>query len=469
MPSLAVDLVAQPTAACPKCGTPVPLTEALAAPLLEATRAEYEKRLQTQSAEFRGQQQELAQRERAAEDAKGQIEKREAELKRRAEEARAEIGMQRAQLAAEVARQTEAAVTQQLAERLAVEKKLIVQAEERRAAARFAEDLAERDRDRKEQAERIARLQAKLATSQTAEAELKRREQAFQDRERELPLQIEREVRGRLDQVRATAANEAEQRLGLQLSDKDRTIRELATKLEEASRKAQQGSQQAQGETLELVLEEQLRRHFPFDELQPVPKGEFGGDTLHVVRDHAGRECGRILWEFKRTKVWQAGWLPKLRGDQRSARADLSVLVTQAMPPDVQHFNEVDGVWVSSLGCTLPVATALRASLLQLAGQRRNAEGQQTKSELVYAYLMGPHFRGRIEAIAERWSEMQKDLADEKKATLKRWAKRESQLNTLIESTAGIYGDLQGIAGRDLAEIQALGDTLLLTSDSESS
>lgn len=312
-------------------------------------------------------------------------------------------------------------------------------------------------------AERIHHLQTKLAMSQTAEAELKRREQAFQDRERELPFAIEREVSGRLDQVRATAASEAEQRLSLQISDKDRTIRDMAKKLQEASRKAQQGSQQAQGETLELVLEDQLRRHFPFDELQAVPKGEFGGDTLHVVRDSSGRECGRILWEFKRTKVWQAGWLPKLRGDQRSARADLAVLVTQAMPPDVQHFNEVDGIWVSSLSCTLPVATALRASLLQLAGERRNAQGQQTKSELVYAYLTGPQFRGRIEAIAERWSEMKQDLADERKATLKRWAKRESQLNTLLESTTGIYGDLQGIAGRDLAEIQSLEDTLLLS------
>lgn len=466
MPSPALNPVIQPTAACPNCGSAVPLTEALAAPLLEATRAEYETKLRAQQERFLSQQQELGARERAADEAQQQLARRESELKRKADDARAEIGNQRAQLATEVAQRTEAAVTKQLAERLAVERKFIVEAEQRRAAERLADDLAERERDRREQGERIERLEAKLTASQRAEAELKRREQEFQDRERELPLRIEREVSGRLDQVRATAANEAEQRLGLQLSDKDRTIRDLATKLEEASRKAQQGSQQAQGETLELVLEDQLRRHFPFDELQPVPKGEFGGDTLHVVRDSSGRECGRILWEFKRTKVWQAGWLSKLRGDQRSARADLAVIVTQAMPPDVQHFNEVDGVWVSSLGCTLPVATALRASLLQLAGQRRNAEGQQTKSELVYAYLMGPQFRGRIEAIAERWSEMQKDLADEKKATLKRWAKRESQLNTLLESTAGIYGDLQGIAGRDLAEIQALGDTLLLTSES---
>lgn len=463
MPSPVTGFVAQPTAACPKCGTAVPLTEALAAPLLEATRAEYENKLKAQSDDFKSQQQELGQRERAAAKAREQLDEREATLTRMTDQACAEIEMQKAQVAAEVARQTEAEVERQLAERLAVEKQLIIEVEERRAAQRFADDLAELDRDRHEQAERIHHLQTKLAMSQTAEAELKRREQAFQDRERELPLTIEREVSGRLDQVRATAASEAEQRLSLQISDKDQTIRDMAKKLQEASRKAQQGSQQAQGETLELVLEDQLRRHFPFDELQAVPKGEFGGDTLHVVRDSSGRECGRILWEFKRTKVWQAGWLPKLRGDQRSARADLAVLVTQAMPPDVQHFNEVDGIWVSSLSCTLPVATALRASLLQLAGERRNAQGQQTKSELVYAYLTGPQFRGRIEAIAERWSEMKQDLADERKATLKRWAKRESQLNTLLESTTGIYGDLQGIAGRDLAEIQSLEDTLLLS------
>ena len=465
MSSTPADLAPQPTVACPRCGTPVPLTEALAAPLLQATRVEYENKLRAQNDEFARQGDELGRKERAAAELAQQLERRETELKRKFEEARSEIAAQRAQVAAEVSRQTEAAVEKQLGERLAIERKTIAEAENRRSAERFADELAERDRDRREQAERIERLTAKLGLAQTAEAELKRFQREFQDRERELPLKIEQEVSGRLEQVRAVAASEAEQRLNLQLSDKDRTIRELASKLEEASRKAQQGSQQAQGETLELLLEEQLRRQFPFDELQPVPKGEFGGDTLHVVRDSSGRECGRILWEFKRTKVWQTGWLPKLKGDQRQARADLAVLVSQAMPPDIQHFNEVDGVWVSSLGCTLPVATALRASLLQLAGQRRTAEGQQTKSELVYAYLTGPQFRGRIEAIAERWSEMQKDLADEKKATLKRWAKREAQLGTLIESTAGIYGDLQGIAGRDLAEIQALGDTLLLDSD----
>ena len=381
MSLIAVDLLPQSTVACPKCGTPIPLTEALAAPLLEATRAEYENKLRVQNEELGRQSEELGRKQRAATEAAQQLEKREADLKQRYEDARAEIGAQRAQLSAEVARRTEAAVAKELAERLVVEKKAIAETEERRAAQRFADELAERERDRLEQANRIEWLSGKLTAAQNAEAELKRREREFEDRERELALKIEQEVRGRLDQVRAVAANEAEQRLNLQLSDKDRMIRELASKLEEASRKAQQGSQQAQGETLELLLEDQLRRQFPFDELQPVPKGEFGGDTLHVVRDSSGRECGRILWEFKRTKIWQGAWLPKLKGDQRAARADLAVIVSQAMPPDVQHFNEVDGVWVSSLGCTLPVATVLRASLLQIASQRRSAEGQQTKSE----------------------------------------------------------------------------------------
>ena len=452
----------QPTVSCPKCGTPVPLTEALAGPLIAAAKADYEAQIRQQKEAFAAQQVEFERKDRAAAEAAAQLEIRKAQLEAQAELSLSQIEQQRNQLNAEVARQTEAAVTKELSTRLAIEKKSIAAAEELRLQQRYADEIAERDRNSKEQAERIDKLLARLTAAQAAEAELRRRQQDFEDQEREIPLKIEQEVRGRLDQVRAEAATAAEQKLSLQLSDKDRIISEVTSKFEEASRKLQQGSQQAQGETLELVLEEQLRRHFPFDELQPVPKGEFGGDTLHIVRDSSGRECGRILWEFKRTKVWQSSWLPKLKGDQRAARAHLAVLVTQAMPPDVLHFNEVDGVWVSSLACTLPVATALRASLLQLASQRRTAEGQQSKSELVYTYLTGPQFRGRIEAIAERWSEMQKDLADEKKATMKRWSKRESQLHTLLESTTGIWGDLQGIAGRDLAEIEALGDTLLL-------
>ena len=466
MSSSAMAVHQQAEIRCPKCGSPMPLTEALARPLIEATKAEYERKLREQNEAVARQQEELAKRESAAAETAQRLRDEEAMLRRKTDEAEAEIETQRARIAAEVTRRTETEVNRILEERLAAEKKLIAETEERRAARRYADELAEKDRDREEQASQILRLTDKLTKAQAAEADLKRLEREFADKERELALKIEEQVSERLDQVRAKAATDAEERLNLQISDKDRMIRELAARLEDATRKAQQGSQQAQGETLELLLEDQLRRQFPFDEIQPVPKGEYGGDSLQIVRDSLGRDCGRILWEFKRTKAWQTAWLPKLRADQRAAKADLAVIVTQTMPPDIQHFNEVDGVWVSSLACALPVGSALRTSLLQLATQRRNADGQQSKSQLVYSYLIGPQFRGRIEAVAERWTEMQKDLADEKKTTMKRWAKREAQLQTLVESTTGIYGDLQGIAGRDLAEIEMLEDTLLLQTTS---
>jgi hypothetical protein len=238
MPSQVTNMPGQPTVACPKCGTRVPLTEALAAPLIEATRVEYENKLRVQNEAFARQEDELALKERSAAEITRQLETREAELNQKSAEARVEIETQRTRIAAEVARQTESAVAIQLAERVAIEKKTIVEAEERRASQRFADQLAERDRDQKEQSERIEQLTERLTKAQNAEAELKRRERELEDRERESSLKVEQEINDRLDQVRLAASNEAEQRLSLQLNDRDRTIRDLASKLEDASRKA---------------------------------------------------------------------------------------------------------------------------------------------------------------------------------------------------------------------------------------
>ena len=460
---------AQPTVACPNCGTAVRLTDALAAPLVDAIKRDYESRLQRQAEQAestrRAQEAAFAEQSRTLAADAERLRTREAalavadrEAKGRLEAARAELAVERSRVAAEVSRGTE----EQLRLRLTAERKSIAEAEMRRAGERFADEIAERERQQRDKDARIAELGAKLATARDNEAQLLQRQRELDDREQALKLQVEQEVSGKLDQVRAVAANQAEERLGLQLADKDRALGDLRSTVEDLQRKLQQGSQQAQGETLEVLLEDQLRRKFPFDLIEPVAKGESGADVLQVVRDDGGHECGRILWESKRTKNWSPGWLPKLRGDQRAAKADLAVLISQAMPPDVQHFNEVDGVWVSSLSCTVPVAVALRASLLQLAGQRRASEGQQTKSEMVYSYLTGPHFRSRVDAISERWREMRKDLDDERRTTLLRWKKREKQLDILLESTTGIMGDLHGITGSDLPEINALESMLLL-------
>jgi hypothetical protein len=171
--------------------------------------------------------------------------------------------------------------------------------------------------------------------------------------------------------------------------------------------------------------------------------------------------AGTILWETKRTKNWSDGWLTKLRSDQRAAKAEISILVSDALPKGVETFDLVDGVWVAHSRYVIPVAVALRQSLIEVSSARQSRDGQETKMELVYSYLTGPNFRHRVEAIVERFSEMHDDLNRERKATMRLWAKREAQIQGVIDTTVGMYGDLQGIAGRAMQEIPALEMPLL--------
>jgi len=206
----------------------------------------------------------------------------------------------------------------------------------------------------------------------------------------------------------------------------------------------------------ELELEAMLRAKFPFDSIEPVAKGEFGGDALQRVVGPNGLACGSILWESKRTKNWSDGWLAKLREDQRNAKAEVAVIVSHALPKGIDSFDNVDGIWIASPRAALPVAAILRHGLLEIGLARSAAEGQHGKTELVYQYLTGPRFKQRVEAIVEAFSTMQKDLDNERKAILKQWAKREAQIERVMNATVGMYGDLQGIAGKSLQEIEGL-------------
>jgi hypothetical protein len=230
----------------------------------------------------------------------------------------------------------------------------------------------------------------------------------------------------------------------------------MQRQIEDLKRRAEQGSQQLQGEVQELELEGALKRSFPTDVFTPVAKGEFGGDVVHAVARGEGLVCGTILWESKRTKNWSDGWLAKLRDDQRAAKADLAVIVTQTLPKGIEAFGHVDGVWVTGTRTFLPLAVALRHSLLELALARQAGEGQQTKMELVYHYLTGPRFRQRVTAIIEKFEEMSADLVKERATMTKLWARREMQIQAVLTATAGMYGDLQGIAGQAIETIEAL-------------
>ncbi len=202
-------------------------------------------------------------------------------------------------------------------------------------------------------------------------------------------LTVEKRVQESLTEVRTQAKREVEEGLKLKVLEKDQTIASMQQKIEELKQKAEQGSQQLQGEAQELELEDLLRTKFPLDTIEPVPKGEFGGDVLHRVMSQTGQPSGIILWESKRTKNWSDGWLAKLRDDQRAAKAEVAVIVTHALPKGVDSFDVVDGVWVTSPRTALPVATVLRHSLIEVASTRQASEGQQTKTEMVYQYLTG--------------------------------------------------------------------------------
>lgn len=416
--------MSDPTIICPNCDKEIKLTESLAGPLLESTRQQYEKKLTDQ----------------------------ESRIKQK------ETSLQEQQVALVKARE---AIDEQVTEKLNRERQSIATQEAKKAKAALAVDLEQRASEIAELQQVLKSRDEKLAEAQKAQAELIRKQRELDDAKRELELTVETRVQESLVTVRDAAKKEAEEGLKLRLAEKEQMIASMQTKIEDLKRKAEQGSQQLQGEILELELEGLLRNRFPTDTIEPVPKGEFGGDVLHRIMGTMGQACGTILWESKRTKNWSDGWLAKLRDDQRTAKAELAMIVSVALPTGLESFDLIEGVWVTSPRTAMPLAIALRQSLIELARARQSGEGQQTKMELVYQYLTGPRFRHRVQAIVEKISDMQTDLDKERKTMTRLWAKREEQIHCVIESTAGMYGDLQGIAGKSLQEIAGL-DLLLL-------
>jgi len=420
----------EPTITCPSCKSEIKLTESLAAPLIESTRKAYEERIAVNDAE-------IAKRENAIKAQKAELDK---------------------------ARES---IDEQVAIKLKTEREVISAEEAKKARIAIGDDLEQKAKELDELNEVLKQRDEKLAEAQKAQAELIRKQRELDDAKREMDLTIEKRVEESLGAIRNQAKKEVEESLNLKVAEKEQTITAMRRQIEDLKKKAEQGSQQLQGEVQELELETKLRDNFPHDSIEPVSKGEFGGDAIQRVVDSTGKPCGTILWESKRTKNWTDSWLAKLRGDQRAAKADLAVIVSQALPKDVETFSLVDGVWVTSYRSAMPVAMALRHSIIELAAARTAGEGQQTKMELVYQYLTGPRFQHRVQAIVEKFSDMQDDLDKERKTMTRLWAKREEQIRGVIDSTAGMYGDLQGIAGKSLQEIEGLDIPLLEQADSD--
>jgi hypothetical protein len=411
--------MAEPTVVCPQCKTEIKLTESLAAPLLESIRRDYEQRLTQKDAD-------MAKREKA-------LHERETVLQKQKE-----------------------TMDEQVAQKMHQEQARIATEEAKKAKLAVGNELNQKVKEINDLQDILKQRDIKLADAQKAQADLIRKQRELDDAKRELELTVEKRVQTDLGAAREKAKKEAEDEMKLKVMEAEQTIASMQRQIEDLKRRAEQGSQQLQGEVQELEIESLLGARFPRDTIQPVPKGEFGGDILHRVMGPLGQQCGTILWESKRTKNWSDGWLPKLREDQRAAKAEIAVILSQVLPKDVETFGLVDQVWVAHPKVALPVAIALRQTLIEIAGARQASEGQQTKMEMVYQYLTGPRFRHRIQAIVEAFSSMREDLDRERKAITKQWSKREEQIDRVMQATVGMYGDLQGIAGKTLQEIEGL-------------
>jgi hypothetical protein len=355
----------------------------------------------------------------------------------------------------------------QVAEKLRQERTKIATEESRKAKLALATDIEQKDKEITNLQEVLKQRDAKLAEAQSLQAELIRNQRELDDAKREMELTIEKRIQEGLSKVREQAQREAEDQLKLKVMEKEQTIASMQKQIEDLKRKSEQGSQQLQGEVQELELETLLRTKFPRDTVEPVPKGEHGGDVIQRVIGPLGQTCGTILWEAKRTKNWSDGWLTKLREDQRAARAEVAVIVSQALPREVQTFDLIDGVWVTHPRAALPVAVTLRHTLIEVTCARQASEGQQTKMDMIYQYLTGPRFRQRVQAIVEAFSSMHEDLEKEKKVITKQWAKREEQIERVMHGTVGMWGDLQGIAGKTLQEIVGLEFKALESADAQ--
>lgn len=399
---------------CPFCNKPIPLTEAISHQIREELRKEFE----------------IA------------AKKREEEITRREE----------------VLSKKEKELKDEVSKLVALEKKNLEEEARKRAEEKVSLVLKDLDEQLKEK-------EMKLQEFQKSELELRKQRRELEERQRTLELELSRKLDEERERIRQETVKMITEEHRLKDLEKDKKISDMIQQIEDLKRRAEQGPIQLKGEVLEIELEEILRSHFPIDQVEAVSKGKRGADVLQRVHNPNRQFCGTIVWEAKRTKVWNDGWIDKLKEDQREAKAEIAVIVTMAMPKEVEHFGLIDGVWVTNFNLFPCLAVALRSNLIQIANERKAAEGKHEKMETLYSYLSGPEFGQKVEAIVKAFLSMKQDLDNEKAAMNRIWAKREKQIERVITNITRLYGDMQGIIGASLPEIKSLEFKNLVESD----
>lgn len=400
------------TIRCPHCNHQIPLTEALTHQLTEHIKADFEK-------------QKLEQEKKLA------LEK-EALLKEK-----------------ELLIEKEKNQQQQVQTLLEAEKKklwVIAQQKAKETQGKELKDLQDQLEENKK----------KLEESDKKELELLKKSREIEEKARRQELEMARKLEDERSRLVAEAKKQEAEEQQRKISEKDKQIEIMNKTIEDLRRQAQQGSMQIQGDAAESSLKELLTMAFPLDLISDVPTGINGADLVQKVNGRVGAGSATILWESKNTKTFSEAWLGKLKRDQEAIKAELAILVTRELPKTVTNFGTINGIWVTTTEFAIPLVTTLRMHVTEIEKIKRSLEGRDEKITLLYNYLTGAEFKNRIENIVLSFVEMQQDLESEKNAFRRMWSKRQKQLERMMISTSGMYGELQGIIGGALPVIPQL-------------
>ncbi|MDB5198845.1 MAG: hypothetical protein JWO92_808 [Chitinophagaceae bacterium] len=298
-----------------------------------------------------------------------------------------------------------------------------------------------------------------LQDLQRKEMELLRERNDLEQKTKNIEIEIEKRLLEDRKKMEHDITVREKELFDLRMKEKELQLDSMKKTIEDLKRKSEQGSMQTQGEAQELVLEDKLREYFPFDTVVEVGKGVEGADCILIVRNNMGTECGKIIFESKRTKGWNNVWVDKLKTDMRTKQADLAILVTQVFPKGMDCFGERDGVWLCTFKELFGMASALRNAIIRIAESKKAEENKGEKMQMLYNYLTGLEFRQQMEAIVEGFISIKNSISRERIQMEKLWKEREKQLDKVLLSTSGMYGSVKGIAGASVQNIPLLDGT----------
>ncbi len=295
-----------------------------------------------------------------------------------------------------------------------------------------------------------------LQDLQKKELDLLRDKNALEEKQKNMEVEIEKRFLEKRKEIEDSAIKREQELFDLKTKEYKVQMEQQQKLIEELKRKSEQGSMQLQGETQELLLEEILLDHFPFDLIEEVGKGVEGADCIQQIRNNSGHIVGKIIYESKRTKAWSNAWIDKLKTDMRNSNSDVAILVTQVYPKGMSQFGERDGVWICNFNEVSSVAYMLRNGIIRIQEVQRMQENKGDKMQMLYDYLTGNEFRGQMAAIVEGFMSMKQSISRERIQMEKLWKEREKQLEKVLLNTSGMYGSVKGIAGASVVDIPLL-------------